>query len=122
MSGMRLTVGVIAKLDRGFGDFDQLDHIALEEYLERIGSRLKLTYGGDMVVFIQSDSRDGEGGLVLMNEDMLAEFEEEIRLANLSVLEGTPKIFVDNWYDGCDPPHLDITLEQAGYEKEWEDE
>lgn len=116
MSSMRLTVGVIAQLEKSFGDFNQDAHIELDERLESIGSRLKLTYGGDMIVFIQADHRDGEGrGLVLMDDDIFVEFEEELRLANLFVVSGTPKMFVDNWYDGSDPPHIDITLAKAGY-------
>lgn len=116
MSGMRLTVGVIAQLEKSFGDYNQPEHEDLQDHLETIGSRLKLTYGGDMIVFIQSDSREDDGpGLVLADDDIMVEFEEELRLANLFVLAGTPKMFVDNWYDGADPPHLDITLEQAGY-------
>lgn len=119
MSSQRLTVGVIAQLEKSFGDFNQSEHIDLDEHLESIGSRLKLTYGGDMIVFIQSDHRDGEGrDLVLMDDDIFVEFEEELRLANLFVFSGTPKMFVDNWYDGGDPPHLDISLADAGYEEE----
>lgn len=124
MSGMRLTVGIIAKLEKSFGDYNQSEHIDLDEHLENIGSKLRLTYGGDMIVFIEKDKRtDYEGcGLMLLDNDLMADFWQELATANLFVVEGTPKVFVDHWYDGADPGHIDITLEEAGYEEEWKDE
>lgn len=117
MSGMRLTIGIIAQLDRCFGDFHQEEHQAISEYLDRIGSKLQLTYGGDMVVYIEQDHRtDYEGpGISVLENDMMSDFEEELRAAGLCVYQGTPKVFVDHWYDGADPNHLDISLEDAGY-------
>lgn len=117
MSGMRLTIGIIAQLDRCFGDFNQEDHQNVSDYLDRIGSKLKLTYGGDMVVYIDQDHRtDHEGpGIKILENDMMSDFEEELRAAGLFVYRGTPKVFVDHWYDGADPSHLDISLEDAGY-------
>jgi hypothetical protein len=124
MSGMRLTVGIIAKLEKSFGDYNQSEHIDLNEHLENIGSKLRLTYGGDMIVFIEKDKRtDYEGcGLMLLDNDLMADFWQELATANLFVVEGTPKVFVDYWYDGADPGHIDITLAEAGYEEEWKDE
>lgn len=124
MSGMRLTVGVIAQLAKSVGDYNQPKHQALTEKLEDMKSSLELTYGGDMVVYIEEDKRmDYEGcGLMLINNDLMSDFWQELATANLFVVDGTPKVFVDHWYDGADPGHIDITLEQAGYEKEWEDE
>lgn len=116
MSGMRLTIGVIAQLEKSFGDYNQPEHIDLDDHLESIGSRLKLTYGGDMIVFIQSDKSQDDGcGIIICDDDIMVEFEEELRLANLFVVAGTPRMFVDNWYDGADPSHLNISLKQAGY-------
>lgn len=117
MSGMRLTVGVIAQLDKPFGDFHQEQHQNLSDYLDRIGSKLKLTYGGDMIVYIAEDKRtDYEGpGLILLDENIMEDFEMELRQAGLFVFQGTPKVFVDHWYDGADPGHIDISLGDAGY-------
>ncbi|QQG33373.1 hypothetical protein [Pectobacterium phage PcCB7V] len=124
MSGMRLTVGIIAQLAKSVGDYNQPEHQALTEKLEDMKSSLKLTYGGDMIVYIAEDKRtDYNGpGLILVEEDIMSLFEQELALAGLFVFQGTPKVFVDHWYDGADANHIDITLEQAGYEKEWEDE
>lgn len=117
MSGMRLTVGVIAQLDRCYGDYNQEAHQNLSDHLESIKSSLKLTYGGDMIVYIAEDKRtDYEGpGLILLDENIMEDFEMELRRANLFVFQGTPKVFVDHWYDGADPGHIDISLGDAGY-------
>jgi hypothetical protein len=117
MSGMRLTVGVIAQLTKSVGDYNQPEHEALAEKLEEMKSPLKLTYGGDMIVYIEQDKRtDYDGpGLILLEDDLMSAFEQELALADLFVFQGTPKIFVDHWYDGADPPHIDITLDDAGY-------
>lgn len=124
MSGMRLTVGIIAQLAKSVGDYNQPEHQILSEKLEDMKSSLKLTYGGDMIVYIDSDSRteyDGPGPKILDN-DIMHQFEMALIQADLMVYQDTPKVFVDHWYDGSDPPHLDINLDGAGYEKEWEDE
>lgn len=118
MSGMRLTMGIIAKLSKPVGDFHQEEHQTISDYLERIGSSLQLTYGGDMVVYIHEDKRtDDEGpGMSVVNiPEMMEDFEYELREAGLFVFQGTPQFFVDHWYDGADPNHLDISLEDAGY-------
>lgn len=124
MSGMRLTVGVIAQLAQGYGDYNQPAHIEFQEKLEEMESPLQLTYGGDMIVYIDSDSRtDYDGpGLKILNDDIMQQFEMALIQADLMVYQGTPKVFVDHWYDGADPPHINISLEDAGYEEEWEDE
>lgn len=123
MSGMRLTVGIIAQLTKGVGDYNQPEHQALTEKLEDMKSPLQLTYGGDMIVYIEEDKRtDHEGpGMIMMDQDIMTSFELALKVAGLFVFQGTPKMFVDHWYDGADPNHLDISLDQAGYEEEWED-
>lgn len=120
MSGMRLTVGVIAQLAKSVGDYNQPEHEALAEKLEDMKSSLKLTYGGDMIVYIAEDKRtDHEGpGLILLDENIMEDFEMELRQAGLFVFQGTPKVFVDHWYDGADPGHIDISLGDAGYTEE----
>lgn len=120
MSGMRLTVGIIAQLSKSVGDYNQPEHQALTEKLEDMKSSLKLTYGGDMVVYIEEDKRtDYEGpGMIILGEDIMSSFEQELVLAGLFVFQGTAKMFVDHWYDGADPNHLDISLDDAGYEEE----
>lgn len=117
MSGMRLTVGIIAQLSKSVGDYDQPEHEALAEKLEVMDSPLQLTYGGDMIVYVEKDERtDYSGpGLILLEDNIMSSFEQELALADLFVLQGTPKLFVDHWYDGADPPHIDISLEDAGY-------
>lgn len=118
MSGMRLTMGIIAQLSNKVGDYNQEEHQALDDYLERIGSSLQLTYGGDMIVYTHEDKRtDDEGpGMALINiPEMMEAFEHELMTAGLFVFQGTPQLFVDHWYDGADPNHLDISLEDAGY-------
>lgn len=117
MSGMRLTVGIIAQLSKSVGDYNQPEHQALAEKLEVMDSPLQLTYGGDMIVYVEKDERtDYSGpGLILLEENIMSSFEQELALADLFVLQGTPKLFVDHWYDGADPPHIDISLEDAGY-------
>lgn len=117
MSGMRLTVGIIAQLSKSVGDYNQPEHQALAEKLEVMDSPLQLTYGGDMIVYVEKDERtDYSGpGLILLEDDIMSSFEQELALADLFVLQGTPKVFVDHWYDGADPPHIDISLEDAGY-------
>lgn len=119
MSGMRLTVGIIARLAKSVGDYNQPEHQALTEKLEEMKSSLNLTYGGDMIVYIEEDKRtDYEGpGLILVEDDIMSSFEQELALAGLFVFQGTPKVFVDHWYDGADPPHLNISLADAGYEE-----
>lgn len=120
MSGMRLTIGIIAQLQTSVGDFNQEEHQALGEYLESINSPLRLTYGGDMVVYIDSDKRTDyeETGLTILDPGIMEVFEMELEKAGLFVFQGTPQVFVDHWYDGCDPPHIDITLEDAGYSED----
>lgn len=117
MSGMRLTVGVIAQLVHGYGDYNQPAHQEFQEKMEAMKSPLDLTYGGDMIVYIDSDSRtDYDGpGLKILDNDIMHQFEMALIQADLMVYQGTPKVFVDHWYDGVDPPHKDISLEDAGY-------
>lgn len=121
MSSMRLTVGVIAQLVQGYGNYNQPAHEEFQEKLETMGSPLRLTYGGDMIVFIESDKRpdyDGPGGMMILDGDIMQQFERALLDADIRVYSGTPKLFIDHWYDGGDPPHIDISLEDAGYEEE----
>ena len=117
MSEQRVTVGVMAQLHGPVGDLRQESHCKLEDLLESIGSRLKLSYGGDIIVYIHQDGPSYDSGLVLMSKDIMEDFYNELAHADLYVYQGTAKQFVDNWYDGADPSHLNITLEEAGYEE-----
>lgn len=117
MSGMRLTIGVIAQLVHGYGDYNEPAHQEFQADLEEMESPLKLTYGGDMIVYIASDSRtDYDGpGLNILDNDIMDQFGMALIQANLMVYQGSQKVFVDHWYDGADPPHIDISLSDAGY-------
>lgn len=124
MSGMRLTVGVIAQLVHGYGNYNQPAHEEFQEKLETMGSPLRLTYGGDMIVFRESDKRlDYDGpGMMILDGDIMQRFGRALLDADVRVYSGTPRVFIDHWYDGGDPPHIDITQQQVGYEKEWTDD
>lgn len=124
MSEQRVTVGVIALLDKPIGNFHTDAWQELSEKLDESGSKLKITYGGDMVVYRHEDGPSYDAGLVIFdkNDSIFGDFHEELHLAGIFIREGTEKMFVDNWYDGCDPPHIAITQQQAGYEKEWADD
>ncbi|UTC25259.1 hypothetical protein P7_069 [Pectobacterium phage vB_PcaM_P7_Pc] len=122
MSRMRLTVGVIAQLVQGYGNYNQPTHEEFQEKLETMGSPLRLTYGGDMIVFIESDKRPDydDPCMMILDEDIMQRFGRALLDADIRVYSGTPKVFIDHWYDGVDPPHIDISLEDAGYEEEEE--
>lgn len=124
MSEQRVTVGVIALLERPIGNLRTEEWDELTERLDASGSKLKITYGGDMVVYRHQDGPVYDAGLIIFdeNDNMFDVFQEELSLAGLFAVEGTAKMFVDNWYDGCDPPHINISREEAGYDKEWSDD
>lgn len=124
MSEQRVTVGVIALLDPPLGNLHTDSWQEVSDRLDEIDSKLKITYGGDMVVYRHEDGPSYDAGLVIFdqNDNMFGNLQEELRQAGLFIVEGSEKMFVDNWYDGCDPPHIAMTREDAGYDKEWSDD
>lgn len=117
MSEQRVTVGVIALLDQPIGNVQTDAWEELTDKLDEADSKLKITYGGDMVVYRHEDGPSYDARLVIFdkNDSIFDDFRKELHLAGLTIVEGTEKMFVDNWYDGCDPPHIAITREGAGY-------
>lgn len=118
MSEQRVTVGIVGMLFFPVGKFGSTSHQALEDKLSEMNSKLRITYDGDMIVYIASDVPDYEAGLTLCgDESMFEAFHNELVAAGLAVLKNKQRMFVDNWYDGSDPPHLMLTLEKAGFRK-----
>lgn len=117
MSQQRVTAGIIARLETPVGDLHTEAWGNLSEKLD--DTKLHLTYGGDMIVYRYQDGPAYDAELVIFDDgdEIFPLFEEELALAGLFVVEGSAKMFVDNWYDGADAPHIDITLESAGYSK-----
>lgn len=119
MSEQRVTVGVIGLLELPIGNSRTEEWEELTERLDASGSLLKITYGGDMVVYRHQDGPVYDAGLIIFdeNDNMFDVFKEELSMAGIHIVEGTAKMFVDNWYDGCDAPHMMLTLEEAGFRK-----
>lgn len=117
MSEQRITIGVIAKLAEQVEDYDDF-----YEKLEDLGSKLRPTYGGDMIVFRHQDGPSYETGLIFVDKELtdliLERFLKELEKASVSIKSGTEKVFIDNWYDGCDPPHLNIEVDDVYGENE----
>ena len=115
MSEQRITVGVIAKLEHEIDD-------DFNERLEDLGSKLRPTYGGDMIVFRHQNGPSYETELIFIDKEftdlVLGRFRKELEKASLSIKPGTEKVFFDNWYDGCDPPHLDVEVDDVYGENE----
>lgn len=119
MSEQRVTVGVIAELSFPVGKLNDKAHRELEDKLYSMRSRLKISYDGTMVIYVHEDKPVYDAGLVLFgdNEEMYSGFIAQLNMAGISTVKKNKKFFVDNWYDGCDPPHVMLTLEKAGFRK-----
>lgn len=124
MSEQRVTVGVIALLDPPLGNLHTNAWQEVSDRLDETDSKLKITYGGDMVVYIHEEGPSYDAGLVIFdqNDNMFSYLQEELRQVGLFIVEGSEKMFVDNWYDGCDAPHIAMTREDAGYDEAWKDD
>lgn len=123
MSDNRVTVGVMAMLAKPIGNHNTEEWHDFNDTMDEKGRNLRLNYDGNIVVYIESDGPDYEAGLLILdNEGLIADFYAEVETEGIQVLLGTPKVFVDHWYDGVDPPHINLSLEDAGYEKEGEDD
>lgn len=119
MSEQRVTVGVIAELSFPVGKYDSKAHRELEDRLDLMGSKLKITYDGNMIVYVHEETASYDAGMVIFgeNDDIYAGFIEQLNQAGISTIKKNKKVFVDNWYDGCDAPHMMLTLEKAGFRK-----
>lgn len=119
MSEQRVTVGVIAELSFHVGKYDTKEHGELEGLLDIMGSKLKVSYDGSMIIYIHQDMPSYDAGLIIFgdNDDIYAGFIEELNKAGVSTIKKNKKVFVDNWYDGSDAPHMMLTLEEAGFRK-----
>lgn len=120
MSEERVTVGVVAELSFPVGKYDKETHRSLEEKLDLMDSKLKISYDGTMIIYVHKDTPAYEAGLVIFgeNDDIYTGFIEELKKAGLSTIKKNKKVFVDNWYDGSDAPHMMLTLKKAGFRDE----
>lgn len=119
MSEQRVTVGVIAELAFPVGKLNDKAHRELEDKLDSMSSKLKVSYDGTMIIYVHEDTPAYDAGLVLFgdNEEIYSGFIAQLNMAGISTVKKNKKVFVDNWYDGCDPPHVMLTLEKAGFRK-----
>lgn len=105
MSGMRLTIGVMAKLEESISRRDCED---LNDRLSDQDSPLAITYDGEKVVFSKHDFGDyDDKSLVILDpKKLFDEFESEANMAGILFVPGSERIFVDEWYDGADSQHM----------------
>lgn len=113
MSSQRLTIGMIALLKN---PIPEVDWETVTNDLYNKDSRIRITYGGEMVVYIHKDTEVYDMGIEIFDVQGSSEdFDEELMKAGLEILTGSKKSFVDNWYDGADAGHIDLSPEDAGY-------
>lgn len=118
MSDQRFTMGLIALLKEPVGDLHTDEWQGLSEKLYDSGCKLFLTYGGDMIVYRHIDEVAYESGLRIFrpnDKTMSREFSNALVKAGIAIVPRSVRGFVDNWYDGADPNHIDLTREDAGY-------
>lgn len=118
MSNQRFTMGLMALLQDPVGDLHTEEWGTLSEKLYDSGCGLFLTYGGDMIVYRHIDEVAYESGLRIFrpnDKTMSREFSAALVKAGIAIIPQSIQGFVDNWYDGADPNHIDLTREDAGY-------
>lgn len=113
MSDNRITIGVMAKLETPFLEEDRQE---VQEIWEEQKIPLQLNYDANIVVYVHQDMPGYQCGLVFFEDNIMEQFENELFRAGIFAVEGTARMFVDHWYDGVDPTHLNISLIEAGYE------
>ncbi|QYC52567.1 hypothetical protein [Salmonella phage SSBI34] len=110
MSNQRITFGVMAEMAIPVGGYENSEHIDLQEWLEEIESDLKLNYDGNMILFIKRDEESCDFSFESFNpHELIKEFNDELKRANVFAWDDTVKIFFDHWYDGCDSNHMQVT-------------
>lgn len=120
MSNQRFTMGLIALLKEPVGDLHTEEWEQLSEKLYDSGSKLFPTYGGDMIAYRHIDVPVYEAGLMVFDpkdHSMAKAFNEQLLNVGISIVTGSMRGFIDNWYDAADSNHIDLTREEAGYGK-----
>lgn len=118
MSDQRFTMGLIALLKEPVGDLHTDEWQGLSEKLYDSESKLFLTYGGDMIAYRHLDVPVYEAGLMVFDPkdySMAKAFNEALAKVGIAIVPGSMRGFIDNWYDGADSNHIDLTRQDAGY-------
>lgn len=110
MSDQRITVGVMARLSGA-----AMANCAEEDYREQLRD-LGLYVSGDGTI-IYNEIHDGPSynfDFYVTNDLDVIEFEQFCDESDVEIVRGSAKFYFSHWYDGCESPHSQCTLAEAG--------